>query len=100
MSVRTLLTGRIVQRGDNLSIQVELVQASDGAQLWGERYSRPIAAITALEAEIAGEISAKLKLKLTGEDKRRLAKRHTSDPEPTSCTLKGRSGTSAFPTRS
>ena len=90
LSVRTLLTGRIVQRGDNLSIQVELVQASDGAQLWGERYSRPIAAITALEAEIAGEISAKLKLKLTGEDKRRLAKRHTIDPEAYQLYLKGR----------
>jgi serine/threonine-protein kinase len=90
LSARTLLTGRIVQRGDNLNIQVELVQASDGAQLWGERYSRPMADIIELQAEIAGEISAKLRLKLTGEEKKRLAKRHTIDPEAYRLYWKGR----------
>lgn len=90
MNVSVLLTGRIVQRADNVSIQVELVRAADGSQLWGERYTRPLIEIFALETEIASEISQKLKVKLTGEDKKRLAKRYTRDPEAYQLYLKGR----------
>ena len=90
LNVRALVTGRIVERGEDLSIHVELMQASDGAQLWGERYSRPVADIIQLEAEIAREVSTKLRLKLTGEEKRRLAKRHTINPQAYQLYLKGR----------
>lgn len=90
MNVSVLLTGRIVQRGENSTIQVELVRAADGSQLWGERYTRPVVEIFAVEAEIASEISQKLKVKLTGEDKKRLAKRYTYDAEAYHLYLKGR----------
>jgi serine/threonine protein kinase/Tfp pilus assembly protein PilF len=90
LNVTFLLTGRIVQRGKILSMQVELVKAANGAQLWGERYTRPLADIFAVEAEIASEISQTLKVKLTGEEKKRLAKRYTYDPEAYQLYLKGR----------
>ncbi|MGH9902924.1 MAG: tetratricopeptide repeat protein, partial [Pyrinomonadaceae bacterium] len=68
----------------------ELVDATDGRQLWGARYDRRLAEILAVEEEIAREISERLKLRLTAEDERRLTKRHTSDTEAYQAYLRGR----------
>jgi len=90
LNVRALLMGRVVGRGDTLSIQADLVDAADGSQLWGDRYHRKASDIFAIEEEIARQISEKLRAKLTGEDKKRLAKRHTANTEAYQLYLKGR----------
>jgi serine/threonine protein kinase/tetratricopeptide (TPR) repeat protein len=90
LGVRAVLTGRLQVFGDRLMIGTELVDAFDGAQLWGEHYNRSLADIFAVQDEIAREISEKLQLKLTGEEKRRLAKRYTDDTEAYHLYLKGR----------
>lgn len=90
LNVRAVLTGRIHQRGDVLLIGVELVDVLDGSQLWGEKYNRRLADVLAVQDEIASEISEKLKLKLTGEEKKRLVKRATVSPEAYQLYLKGR----------
>ena len=90
LNVRAVLTGKVVQRGDNLRIQAELVDTADGSQLWGQRYNRKTADIFAIEEEIAREISETLRLRLTGEEQKRLGKRHTEDNEAYQLYLRGR----------
>jgi len=90
LNVRAVLTGKVVQRGDHLRIQAELVDTADGSQLWGQRYNRKAADIFAIEEEIAREISETLRVRLTGEEQKRLGKRHTENNEAYQLYLKGR----------
>ncbi len=90
LNVRAVLTGKVTQRGDTLTIQADLVDVARGSQLWGERYSRKIADLLPVQEEIAREISAKLRLRLSGEEEKRLARRYTEDTEAYQLYLKGR----------
>ncbi len=91
LNVGVILTGRITERSDGLSIGVELVDASKNSVIWGEQYSRKkLADIFLVQEDISREISEKLRLKLTGEEKERLAKRYTGNTEAYQAYLKGR----------
>jgi len=90
LNVGAVLTGRVLQLSDRLIIKTELVDASDGSHLWGEQYNVKLADTLAIAGEISSDISEKLRLKLTGEDRRRLAKRFTENPEAYHAYLKGR----------
>jgi serine/threonine-protein kinase len=90
LKTRVVLTGRVIQRGDGLLIGAELIDVAQGSQLWGERYNRKITEILTLEEEIATRISESLRMKLTGEQRKRLAKRFTGDSEAYQLYLKGR----------
>jgi serine/threonine protein kinase/Tfp pilus assembly protein PilF len=81
LNVRAVLMGRLTQHGDELLISAELVDVKDNKRLWGRQYKSKLAEILPLQGEIAQEITERLRLKLTGEEKRRLAKRDTADPE-------------------
>jgi serine/threonine protein kinase/Tfp pilus assembly protein PilF len=90
LGVGAVLTGRVLQRGDNLSISVELVNPHDNSHLWGEQYDRRLSDILSMQAEMAREISERLRLRLAGEDKKRLAKHYTENTEAYRLYLKGR----------
>jgi len=90
LKVRAVLTGRLLQRGDNLSISAELVDVEDNTQLWGEQYNRKLADIFAIQEQIAREISEKLRLRLSREQQQGLAKRYTQNPESYQDYLRGR----------
>src|SRR5712692_10325495 len=90
LGVRAVLVGRVLQISDSLIVRTELVDVANGWQLWGEQYNRKLADILALQEDIAREISEKLKIKLTGEDKKRLAKRYTENSEAYRLYLRGR----------
>ena len=90
LGVRAVLTGRVLQRGDVLIIKTELVDAEDGSHLWGEQYNRKLSDIFTVEDEISREISDKLRLKLSGAERKQLAKRFTENTEAYQLYLKGR----------
>jgi serine/threonine-protein kinase len=90
LRVRAVLTGRIVEHAGKLSIQTELVDVDRESQLWGERFSRRIQDIAALEEEIATAITAKLRLRLTGEDAQRLTRQSAQNSDAYQEYLKGR----------
>jgi serine/threonine protein kinase/Tfp pilus assembly protein PilF len=90
LGVDALVTGRVVQRGNDLSVSAELVDAREDKQLWGERYSRKLADIVSVQQEIATAISGNLRVRLTSEDKTRLAKSSATNPEAYQLYLKGR----------
>jgi serine/threonine protein kinase/Tfp pilus assembly protein PilF len=90
LGVQTLVTGRVIQRGDDLSVSAELVDAREDKQLWGERYSRKMADAASVQQEIATAISGNLRIRLTSEEKSRLAKSSTINSEAYQLYLKGR----------
>jgi serine/threonine protein kinase/Tfp pilus assembly protein PilF len=90
LRVSALLTGRVLQRGENLNVQAELVDAARECQLWGERFQRKMADIFTVEEDIAKQISGTLRLKLSGQDRERLLKRPTQNTEAYQIYLKGR----------
>jgi serine/threonine protein kinase/tetratricopeptide (TPR) repeat protein len=90
LGVEALVTGRVVQRGDDLSVSAELVDAREDKQLWGEQYSRKVADTASVQQEIATAISGNLRLRLSNEDKTRLAKSSATNPEAYQLYLKGR----------
>jgi TolB-like protein/Tfp pilus assembly protein PilF len=90
LRLHAVLTGRVVPYGDTLTIGAELVEVENGWRLWGEVYTRSLADIFAVQEDISREISAKLRLQLTGEEKKALAKRYTENVEAYRDYLKGR----------
>ena len=90
LNVRTVLTGRVTQRGDSLIIGAELVDTTNGWRLWGKQFQRPVQDVFAVQEEIAREISENLRVKLTGREKKRLAKRQTENRQAYELYLKGR----------
>jgi eukaryotic-like serine/threonine-protein kinase len=90
LSARAVLTGRVMQRGDSLLIGTELMDVAKLSQLWGAQYNRKMADIFALQEEIAREITEKLRLQLTGDERKRLTKRATGNKEAYQLYLKGR----------
>jgi serine/threonine protein kinase/tetratricopeptide (TPR) repeat protein len=90
LGVRAVLTGRILQRGDNLTVSVELVDVRDNQQLWGEQYERKVSDLLAVQREIAQDISEKLRTKISGEVQGRVTKRYTENAEAYQLYLKGR----------
>src|SRR5215475_8851159 len=90
LNVRAVLTGKMIQRSYDLSLTTELVNAADGARLWGGQYNCKLTELFAVQEEIARNISESLRLKLSGEERRRLAKRQTTNLEAHQLYLKGR----------
>jgi TolB-like protein len=96
LGVRAVLTGRVMPRGDGLSISIELVDARDNSHLWGEQYDRRLSELPAMQAELARDISGKLRRRLGSEDQQRVTKRYTANAEAYDLYLKGRYNLSAL----
>ena len=96
LRVNAVLSGRVMQRGDNLTISVELDDLRYGKELWGEQYNRKVADLLAVQNDIAGEISQRLLLQLSGEDRRKLTRGSTENPEAYQLYLKGKYYTAKF----
>ena len=90
LDVHALLTGRILPINEELVVKLELINIREGSQIWGEQYKRKAADVFEVQEEISKEVSEKLKLRLTGEQKRQLTKRYTEDIEAYHLYLKGR----------
>jgi TolB-like protein/Tfp pilus assembly protein PilF/predicted Ser/Thr protein kinase len=90
LGVRAVLKGHVMQRGDDLEISAELVDARDNSHIWGQQYSRKASDIFALQGDLAKEMTSMLRMRLTGEDEKRMMKTFTANPEAYQDYLKGR----------
>ena len=90
LNVGAVLTGRLVKLDDSVIIKTELIKVEDGSQLWGAEYKSSLADIFSVQDEVSKKISQSLRLKLSGEDEEKLAKRYTHDAEAYQLYLKGR----------
>lgn len=85
-----VITGRVAQPGDSLTVATELVDVATGWRLWGERYTRKPSTAFTVEEEISRDISSKLKLRFTRQVEERLAKRNPENLDAYREYLKGR----------
>ncbi|MDQ3280415.1 MAG: protein kinase [Acidobacteriota bacterium] len=90
LHVSAVVIGRVEAVGDRLVVSAELVDTSDNAQLWGNRYQTARADLFSVQQSIASEIARMLRIELGGHEQQLLAKRHTTDARAYELYLKGR----------
>ncbi len=90
LNVQAILNGRVVQRGQELSLFVELIDVALDKVVWSQQYNRKQADLVTLQSEIARDVSNKLKSKLSGADVAKVEKAYTANPEAYQLYLKGR----------
>ena len=90
LGVQAVLTGRVRQYADLLTLDLELVDANTDNVIWSDRYERTPADIVQLQTEIARDVSGKLRDKLSGAEQTRVTKSYTKDPEAYQLYLQGR----------
>jgi tetratricopeptide (TPR) repeat protein len=89
LNVQAILNGRIAQRGDQLTLTLELVDPQSENVIWSEQYTRNESDIVSLQSEIARSVSTKLRNKLSGAEAQKVAKTYTANPEAYQLYLKG-----------
>lgn len=90
LNIQAILNGRVVQRGDQLTVSLELVNAQKESVIWTEQYERKTSDLVSLQSEIARDVSTKLKSKLSGVEETQVTKIATADPAAYQAYLKGR----------
>ncbi|HEX5706334.1 MAG TPA: hypothetical protein VFX96_03510 [Pyrinomonadaceae bacterium] len=90
LGVRAVLAGRLQLHGELLLVSAELIDVEQSRQVWGEQYRHEMDDIFRLQERIAHEISEKLRLRLSGEEKKRLRRRQTENTAAYHLYLKGR----------
>jgi len=90
LRVQAVLSGRVVQRGDQLTLSLELVDARTENVIWTEQYYRRQADLVSLQSDIARDVARKLQAKLSGVDESRVTRRYTENTEAYELYLKGR----------
>jgi len=90
LNVRAILNGTVVQRGQDLALHIELIDAQTESVLWSADYKQPMANLVSLQSDITRDVSNKLKTKLSGAEEQKLAKNYTENTEAYQLYLKGR----------
>lgn len=81
LGVKVIVVGRVTQRGDNLTISVEMINAADRTQMWGETYNRNVSDAQNIQEDIAQRVADKLSLRLTGGQQQQIAKNETNNSQ-------------------
>lgn len=88
--VDAVLDGRIQREADRVRLTVQLIRVRDGEQLWAETFDKESTNLFALEDALSERVAQSIRLKLTGEETRRLTKRTTERPDAYEAYIKGR----------
>jgi TolB-like protein len=89
LNVQAVLNGRVVQRGQDVSLFVELIDAAVNKVVWSQQYNRKQNDLVTLQTDIARDVSNRLKTKLSGAEEARVTKTFTTNPEAYQLYLKG-----------
>ena len=90
LGVQAVLNGRMIKRGDDLTLFLELVDTNTGNRIWGEQYTEQTANLISLQKLIAQDVSDKLSIKLSGADRKKIGKNYTENAEAYQLYLQGR----------
>ena len=89
LGVQAIVTGRVLQRGDQLQVSAELVNVADKTQMWGGQFTRKATDALAVQMEISQQIAEKLRVRLTNTEQQKLVKDAKANPEAYEHLLKG-----------
>jgi TolB-like protein/lipoprotein NlpI len=90
LGVPAILNGRFTQRGDQLTLNLELIDTQTENVIWADQYDRKSSDLVSLQNQIARDVTSKLRIQLTSADQLKLAKNYTNDPEVYRLYLQGR----------
>ena len=90
LGVHALLSGSVVQTGDDLSVSVELIDVRDDSHIWGERYGRKVSEVVALPQQISRDVSQRLRSRSENMDHAQLTRNYSPDSEAYRLYLQGR----------
>jgi serine/threonine protein kinase/Tfp pilus assembly protein PilF len=90
LNVRAIVTGSVMQRGDRVSVQAEMIDAANVAQLWGDHFDRSLADMMNVQSEISKAIAENLRLRLTSDDHQSMVAGTTQNSAAYQLYLKGR----------
>jgi TolB-like protein/Tfp pilus assembly protein PilF len=89
LGVANILEGSVQKAGNQVRVNVHLVNVQTGSQLWAETYDRKLSDIFGVETEISKGIAESLQAKLTGREERALAAQPTNNPQAYDAYLRG-----------
>jgi len=90
LKVQAIVNGRVVQRGDNLTLYLSLVDTRTGNQLWGEQYNRKSGDLVSLQNDVGRDVATKLKTRLSGTEEAKVTRKYTQNTEAYQLYLQGR----------
>ena len=90
LQVSGVLMGRIMQHGDRIAVEADLVNTADGSEIWGSHYDRSLAEITQVQTDLTRDISTSLRIRLSGDQQQRVGRAGTANPEAYRLYLEGR----------
>src|SRR5438034_4725769 len=90
LHVSHLLEGSVAKAGNKLRITAQLIQTSDGNHEWSDTYDRDMQDIFAVRSEVAQQVAETLKIRLLGEEKRKIEKKPTENLEAYNLYRQGR----------
>lgn len=90
LGVDAVMSGRLIQRGDDLVISVDLIDVRNKKTLWGEQFQRKMSDLLSTQSEIASAIADKLQVRLSGNDPNGITKPYTNNNEAYQLYLQGR----------
>lgn len=90
LKVQAILNGRIAQRGDQLMLSLELVDARTENAIWSQQYVRKQTDVLTLQSDVARDVSTRLKSRLSGQEEAKVTKNYTENSEAYQLYLKGR----------
>jgi tetratricopeptide (TPR) repeat protein len=89
VDVRAVVMGSMVQLGDNIRVNVQLIDGANNSTLWGESYTRPRSTLYEMEEYLSKQIADALGIQLTGEEGERLTRRYTENSDAHEAYLRG-----------
>jgi len=90
LQVDALLMGRIMQHGDHVAVEADLVSTDAGSEIWGSHYDREAADITQVQNDITRDVSNKLRIQVSGDAQQHAGRAGTNNPEAYRLYLEGR----------
>ncbi len=90
LNVEAVLEGSIRRAGERVRVTVQLVSVETGAPLWADSFDEKVSDVFTVEDRLSQKVVDSLTLNLSGEEKTRLAKRHTENAEAYAAYLRGR----------
>jgi tetratricopeptide (TPR) repeat protein len=90
LNVKAIVSGRVVLRGNDLTLHIELVDASTETALWSADYNRPMSNLVSLQSEIAREVATKVQSRLSDTDRQTVTRTYTANADAYQCYLRGR----------
>jgi len=90
LGVEGIIEGSVQRAGDRVRITAQLIEAAHDRHLWAKSYERDFRDVLALQSDVASDIAREIQLQVSPQERAKLARRHSVNPEAFEEYLRGR----------